>query len=52
MGGKMTNGVEHEFWGRGTIGFEKIDGRWLVTHEHASAPFDPMTGKACMDLKP
>ena len=52
MGGTMNGGTEHELWGRGTIGFEKIDDRWLVTHEHASVPFDPMTGKACTDLKP
>ena len=52
MAGTMTDGTEHSFWGRGTICFEKIDGRWLVTHEHASAPLDPMTGKACMDLTP
>ena len=52
MHGKLRDGNEHTFWGRGTICFKKIDGRWLVTHEHASAPFDPMSGEACMNLEP
>lgn len=52
MTGTLADGTKNDFWGRGTICFEKINGRWLVTHEHASAPFDPMTGKACIDLTP
>ena len=52
MAGTLQDGTPHSFWGRGTICFEKIDGRWLVTHEHASAPFDPMTGSACTRLQP
>ena len=52
MGGTLQDGTQHSFWGRGTICFEKRGGRWLVTHEHASAPFDPMTGRACTDLTP
>lgn len=24
----------------------KIDGRWLIVHQHLSNPFDPMTMKA------
>lgn len=52
MHGRLKNGPAHEFWGRGTIGFEKTDGQWCVTHEHASAPFDPMSGKTCTNLKP
>eukprot|EP01116_Phalansterium_solitarium_P007762 TRINITY_DN2066_c0_g2_i2.p2 TRINITY_DN2066_c0_g2~~TRINITY_DN2066_c0_g2_i2.p2 ORF type:complete len:333 (+),score=90.80 TRINITY_DN2066_c0_g2_i2:46-999(+) len=31
---------------RVTLGFRKIDGRWLVTHEHNSLPYNPETGKA------
>jgi hypothetical protein len=30
----------------------KIDGRWMVTHEHVSVPFDMKSGQALMDLKP
>ena len=27
-------------WHRVTLGLRKIDGRWLVTHEHQSVPFE------------
>ncbi len=33
-------------WMRVTIGFEKINGLWKVTHEHVSVPFNPMDNKA------
>ena len=39
-------------WVRITLCFRKIDGKWLVTHEHASVPFDPESGKASLDLNP
>lgn len=52
MAGTLKDGTKNDFWGRGTICFQKIDGQWLVTHEHASAPFDPMTGQACTNLQP
>jgi uncharacterized protein (TIGR02246 family) len=28
-----------DYWVRVTMGFQMIDGRWLVTHEHVSMPF-------------
>jgi PhnB protein len=31
---------------RMSVVFRRIDGRWRVTHEHVSVPFDPMSGKA------
>jgi ketosteroid isomerase-like protein len=37
---------------RGTIGYRKTDGTWLVVHEHWSAPFDIESGKALFDLQP
>ena len=30
----------------------QADGRWLVTHEHASVPFDAASGRASLDLEP
>ncbi|MCA9241348.1 MAG: SgcJ/EcaC family oxidoreductase [Planctomycetales bacterium] len=33
-------------WVRITIGFQRVDGRWRVAHEHASLPFNPMNGQA------
>jgi ketosteroid isomerase-like protein len=40
-------------WYRVTLGLRKIDGRWLVTHEHESVPFE-MDGsfRASVDLLP
>ena len=43
---------KQETWLRATVGFEKINGEWLVTHEHVSLPFYMETGKAALDLKP
>jgi ketosteroid isomerase-like protein len=40
-------------WYRVTLGLRKIDGRWLITHEHQSVPFE-MDGsfRASTDLQP
>jgi ketosteroid isomerase-like protein len=40
-------------WFRVTLGLRRIDGRWLVTHEHESVPFE-MDGslRASTDLAP
>ena len=40
-------------WFRVTLGLRRIDGRWLVTHEHESVPFE-MDGsnRASTDLTP
>jgi len=34
------------------VGYRKIDGTWLVAHEHSSVPFDPESGMAALDLEP
>ena len=39
-------------WVRVTVGYRKLDGEWVVTHEHVSVPFYMDTGKAACDLKP
>jgi ketosteroid isomerase-like protein len=40
-------------WHRVTLGLRRIDGRWLIVHEHESVPFY-MDGsfRAAVDLKP
>ena len=42
-----------ELWFRVTLGLRRIDGRWLVTHEHESVPFE-MDGsfRASTGLRP
>ena len=47
-----TDGGELDMWWRTTICFLKIGGKWMVTHEHNSVPFDVESGKASLDLKP
>ncbi|WP_027661608.1 YybH family protein [Salinispora fenicalii] len=39
-------------WSRGTRIFQRRDGAWLMTHQHLSYPFDPVTGDAKTDLRP
>lgn len=47
-GGNTTAG----FWVRATVCLKKVNGRWLVAHDHASAPLDPATGAALLNLEP
>jgi ketosteroid isomerase-like protein len=52
VSGTMTNGREVGMWVRSTVCFRKLDGEWMVTHEHTSVPFDAESGKASVDLQP
>jgi ketosteroid isomerase-like protein len=53
IGMKSKDGKAGEgTWLRVTVCFRKIDGQWMVTHEHVSVPFDAKSGNASMDLKP
>jgi uncharacterized protein (TIGR02246 family) len=45
-------GRHGEAWMRWTAGWKKIDGAWLVVHEHVSAPFEKATGRAVLDAWP
>ena len=47
------SGEEFTLWYRVTLGLRRIDGRWLVTHEHTSVPFH-MDGsfRAAVGLEP
>ena len=47
-----TDGAQLDMWWRTTLCFSKIDGKWMITHEHNSVPFDPESGKAALDLQP
>ncbi len=47
-----TDGGQLDMWWRTTVCFRKIDGKWMVTHEHNSVPFDVESGKASLDLQP
>ena len=46
-------GKEVDFWFRMTQCLRKIDGRWLLVHNHASVPFHmDEDRRAALDLKP
>jgi ketosteroid isomerase-like protein len=51
--GARTSGEETDVWVRMTLGCKKINGTWMIAHEHASVPFH-MDGsyKAAIELKP
>jgi len=50
--GTLANGVKVDMWVRASVCCRKTDGKWMITHEHGSVPFDPESGKASLDLKP
>lgn len=50
--GTATDGRAIDMWVRATLCLRKVEGRWVITHEHDSEPFDMQTLKALLDLKP
>jgi uncharacterized protein (TIGR02246 family) len=51
-GGTGEDGQEKISWMRMTACYRKINGKWMVVHEHFSVPFDMESGKALLDLEP
>lgn len=51
-GGADESGKVHSSWMRMTSSYRKVGGKWLIAHEHFSAPFDMMSWKALFDLDP
>jgi len=47
-----TAGHEAEVWSRQTICLRRMDGQWLMIHNHISVPIDFATGHALLSLKP
>ena len=50
--GTTKDGTRFDMWWRATACYRKIDGRWMITHEHNSVPFDMTNGQASLGLKP
>lgn len=48
----LNDGLKMEMWMRSTQCFEKINEKWLLTHEQLSVPMDFETKKALWELKP
>jgi uncharacterized protein (TIGR02246 family) len=51
-GATGLSGEEHTGWLRVTVCLRKVNGAWLIVHDHCSVPFDPQSGKAMLDLEP
>jgi uncharacterized protein (TIGR02246 family) len=52
VSGTLKDGGLVDMWVRATVCLRKLDGAWVIAHEHQSVPFDVETGKAALDLKP
>jgi ketosteroid isomerase-like protein len=50
--GALTSGHVTDVWVRWTACFRRIDGVWLVVHDHASVPADLERGQAVLNLTP
>jgi ketosteroid isomerase-like protein len=49
---KLKSGGTQDLWLRATSAARKINGKWLIVHDHISVPADFASGKAMLDLKP
>jgi uncharacterized protein (TIGR02246 family) len=52
ISGTLKSGQKSDIWLRATSGLRKMNGKWLIVHDHISVPTDFNTGKALLDLKP
>lgn len=50
MSGTLKNGKGTDVWVRWTACFRKIDGTWLIAHDHVSVPADLERRAALLDL--
>ncbi|MES1927317.1 nuclear transport factor 2 family protein [Salinisphaera sp. T31B1] len=50
MGSVAGNKID--LWTRETIGLRKLDGQWLMIHDHVSVPIDLKTGAGVTDYRP
>ena len=48
----LANGHTTDLWLRWTACLRRIDGVWLVVHDHVSVPADLEHGRAVVDLTP
>jgi ketosteroid isomerase-like protein len=48
----LASGQITDLWLRWTACFRRIDGVWLVVHDHVSVPADLEHGRAVLNLTP
>jgi ketosteroid isomerase-like protein len=48
-----ATGQKTDYWVRATMGLQKMNGQWMVTHEHVSVPFNKQGDHAsCTCVQP
>ena len=52
VNGTLASGHGTDMWMRWTACFQRIDGLWLVVHDHVSVPADLEHGQALLNLTP
>jgi len=52
VSGTLAGGRTSDLWVRWTACFRRIDGVWLVVHDHVSVPADLEHGQAVLNLTP
>jgi ketosteroid isomerase-like protein len=52
INGTLASGHITDLWLRWTACFRRIDGVWLVVHDHVSVPADIAQGQAVLNLTP
>ncbi len=52
VSGTLKNGRRSALWLRWTACFRKIDGHWLIGHDHVSVPVELESSRAALDLEP
>jgi uncharacterized protein (TIGR02246 family) len=50
--GTLASGEVTDLWVRWTACFRRIDGIWLIVHDHVSVPVDLEHGQAVLNLTP
>jgi ketosteroid isomerase-like protein len=50
--GTLANGQVNDAWVRWTACFQRIEGAWLIVHDHVSVPTDLEHGRAVLNLTP
>jgi len=52
VSGTLASGHVTDMWVRGTACLQRIDGVWLIVHDHVSVPADLEHGRAAVNLTP
>ncbi|MBO0745104.1 MAG: nuclear transport factor 2 family protein [Candidatus Dormibacteraeota bacterium] len=53
LSGTLQNGTRvGGFWARYTVCLRKLDGSWLIAHDHVSVPLDVESGRGVVHLVP